>query len=249
MRLDERPGAVGADDQRRQLGARARVGLARRADLDQRHAVLRARPTLAPPARAGSPTRRGRRQQGPSAASRARRRARRAPSARPSITRTWAPTGAHTAGSVGPNSATVGQPTAAARWVGPESLPTTARASARSAAISGSGQSRARASSRTRPVVEKRLHRGGVGRTRQGDQGQPRLRGADAPAPRSRATPSSRSRRRAGGRSPPRRRSPARRATSRPSSGPPPPREARTKGSSAGKGPSGARVSRRWRLT
>ena len=53
--------------------------------------------------------------------------ARKQPPGRPATTRTWDPRGAHVAGSVGPKSATVGHPTAAARWVGPESLPTAAR--------------------------------------------------------------------------------------------------------------------------
>ena len=44
---------------------------------------------------------------------------------------TAGPTGAVRAGSVGPNSATVGHPTTAARWVSPESLPTAASHAAR----------------------------------------------------------------------------------------------------------------------
>ena len=147
-------------------GAGARVALARRADLDQRHvgpAITGSprawRSSFRRPGVRGAPPPPGRRRHRPTA---------RRPED-PATTRTSGPRGAHTAGSVGPKTATVGQPTAAARWVGPESLPTAARASEKSAAILGRGQSCARASRSRASAATSAPIAGGVGRSGQGD--------------------------------------------------------------------------------
>ena len=147
--------------------ALARVGLARGANLDQRHASTDSAWTGSRGSSLAGGASRAR-----SVASTRPTPGQAEPSARPSITRTRGPTGAHMAGSVGPKRATVEQPTAAARCVGPESLPTAARERARSAAMSASGQSRARTFFADGSDVQQRLHRGVVGRTRQRDQGQ-----------------------------------------------------------------------------
>ena len=129
-------------------------------------------------------------------------------------------------------------------------MPTTARASERSAAISGSGQSRATMPLFQRPGLEKRLRRPGRRPGRPGRPADARRRGAGAPGPRSPATPWPRSRRPAGGPRPPAGRIPWAAEPGSPAAA----RSAsvarrRTGGRPAGRGPSGARVSRRWRLT
>src|SRR5690606_27968462 len=68
------------------------------------------------------------------------------PVGRPTTT-TRGPRGAQTAGSVGPNTATVGTHSAAARWLAPESLPANAaaRSSSRANATIESGSTRSTA--------------------------------------------------------------------------------------------------------